>query len=50
MNEDDQLMEYLAICKAIYERMEAEGTWPWAEDDSTESEDLLESETYPNEL
>jgi hypothetical protein len=39
-------MQYLAICKRIYERMEREGSWPWAED-STLSEDLVESEDKP---
>jgi len=28
---DKHLEEYLALCQQIYERMEADGTWPWKE-------------------
>ena len=44
MKNPDPLMQYLEICKAIFERMERDGTWPFPEDDSTESVDLIESE------
>jgi hypothetical protein len=37
-----ELERYLALCKRIYERMEREGSWPWA--DSPNSEDLVDSE------
>lgn len=50
MKHPDLLNEYLAICKAIYERMERERTWPWAETDSTESQDLIESESIQNDI
>lgn len=43
---DDQtspeLERYLALCRRIYERMERDGSWPWA--DSPNSEDLIDSE------
>ncbi|WP_284375171.1 hypothetical protein [Amylibacter marinus] len=43
MNKD--LEQYLALCQRMYERMEREGSWPWADDpDSTLGEDLVESE------
>ena len=41
MDEDKFLEEYLELCKRIFERMEREGSWPWA--DSQNSEDLVES-------
>jgi hypothetical protein len=37
-----ELERYLALCRRIYERMEREGSWPWA--DSPNSEDLIDSE------
>lgn len=37
-----ELGRYLALCQRIYERMERENSWPWA--DSPKSEDLVESE------
>lgn len=40
------LQRYLAICQAIYERMERDGTWPWK--DSPKSEDLVESGDNPD--
>ncbi len=43
MHDDKFLDEYFQICKRIYEQMERDGTWPWAETDSPKSEDLVES-------
>ena len=43
MHDDDFLEEYFQICKRVYEQMERDGTWPWA-DDSTLSEDMVDSE------
>lgn len=37
-----ELERYLTLCQRIYERMERDGSWPWA--DSPKSEDLVESE------
>ena len=42
------LERYLALCKRIYERMERENSWPWL--DSTEPEDLLESDRNPDDV
>ncbi len=28
----DHLERYLAICQQVYERMRAEGSWPWPDD------------------
>ncbi len=37
-----ELERYLALCQRIFERMERDGSWPWA--DSSNSEDLVESD------
>lgn len=51
MNESEALEQYFAICKRVYERMERDGTWPWAEqEDSSNSEDLVELNDKSNEL
>jgi hypothetical protein len=48
---DEHLERYLALCKRIYERMEREGSWPWADEtDSTLSEDLVESKDNPKNI
>ena len=47
---DEHLERYLRLCRQIYERMEREGTWPWPpmeDEDSTLSEDLVESKDNP---
>lgn len=36
-----ELERYLALCQRIFERMERDGSWPWA--DSPNSEDLIDS-------
>lgn len=38
---DDQLERYLELCKRMFERMQRENSWPWA--DSQDSEDVVES-------
>ena len=48
MTGDDHLQRYLALCKRIYERMERDGTWPWA--DSPKSDDLVESEDSSDDV
>ena len=45
----EHLEEFLAICQAVFERMRREGNWPWP-DDSTDGEDVIESESPENEL
>ena len=42
---DPRLEEHLALCKRMYLRMLADGTWPWEESaDSTETEDMITSQ------
>lgn len=41
MEHDQQLDQFIELCKRIYARMEREGSWPWA--DSPNPEDLVES-------
>ena len=48
---DKHLEQYLALCQRIYERMEREGSWPWADaetnnPDSTLGENLVDSDHY----
>jgi hypothetical protein len=47
MQQDPSFERFLAFCKEVFERMEREGTWPWA--DSPNPEDLVESEDNPND-
>jgi hypothetical protein len=50
---DDHLERYLELCKRMCERMERDGTWPWADSpnaDSQESEDMVESEDNPHDI
>ena len=51
---DPNLERYLELCQHIYERMERDGTWPWKTDvptdDSTLSEDLVDSEASPETI
>ena len=45
MNDDQRLAQFIELCKRVYERMERDGSWPWAgTSDSTEADDLVESE------
>lgn len=48
MTEDEHIQRHLEICQRVYERLLAEGTWPWP--DSTESEDVIESHRQDNDL
>ena len=48
MKNDQQLDDFIDLCKRMYERMEREGSWPWA--DSPNSEDLVESEDNPENI
>ena len=44
MNKDNHLQRHLALCKRIYLRMLADGTWPWKEvPESPDPEDMVES-------
>ncbi len=46
---DPYLERYLELCKRMVERMERDGSWPWAEQsgDSRDSQDMVESEDNP---
>ncbi len=47
---DPHLERHLALCKRVYLRMLAEGTWPWtAEADSPNPEDMVESKGNPTD-
>lgn len=44
MNQDEHLERHLELCRRIYLRMLADGSWPWKDGtDSQKSEDLVES-------
>lgn len=45
---DDQLDRYLELCKRLFERMRADGSWPWR--DSQKPEDVLDSDDNPHNL
>jgi len=52
-NEKQQLIEqYLQFCMRVAERMEREGSWPWATQitDSTDGKDLLDSGDNPTNI
>lgn len=48
MTEDDHIQRHLELCQRIFERLLAEGTWPWPE--SQNPEDLVESKDTPTDL
>lgn len=51
MKKDDHLQRHLDLCRRVYQRMLADGSWPWKEEqDSTEPEDVIESEDIPNDV
>ncbi len=52
MDKDKHLERYLRLCQRLYERMEADGSWPWKSTptDSTESEDLVESDSEKDDV
>lgn len=41
-----ELERYLALCKRVYERMQAEGRWPWP--DSPNLPDVIDSSDNPH--
>ena len=44
MDKDDHLQRHLDLCRRMYLRMLADGTWPWKDDhDSTISDGMIES-------
>lgn len=47
---DPHLERHLALCKRIYLRMLAEGSWPWPEADSPDPGNMVESGDNPENL
>lgn len=51
MTNDEHLECHLELCRRVYLRMLAEGSWPWKDDDdSPKSEDMVESEDIENDV
>ncbi len=52
MDKDDHLQRHLELCRRMYLRMLAEGSWPWKEEDpdSRDSEDVVESGDNPDDV
>jgi len=48
MTDDDHIRRHLEICQRVYERLVADGKWPFR--DSTDPDDLVESELDNNDL
>lgn len=48
MIEDERILRHLEICQRLYERLVAEGKWPWP--DSTDTEDVLESDDLKTDV
>ncbi len=48
MTEDERIQRHLEICQRVFERLVAEGKWPWP--DSPKSEDVIESENPETDL
>lgn len=46
MTHDEFLKAHLELCKRIYLRMRAEGSWPWR--DSQNPDDLVDSDSNQN--
>ena len=51
MTPDDHLQQFLELCQRVFLRMQADGTWPWPDEaDSTDPQDMVESEDHPDGL
>lgn len=50
MKKEEHLRKHLELCKAVYERMKREGAWPWHNEDSPNSVELVESENQPSDV
>lgn len=48
MTEEEHIQRHLEICQRVYERLVAEGKWPWP--DSQNSEDLVELDDHQKDL
>ena len=51
MNNYEHLERHLELCRRVYLRMLADGTWPWENHpDSPKSEDVIESEDTSDDV
>lgn len=51
MTHDEHLERHLELCRRVYLRMLAEGSWPWKDQlDSPKPEDVIESEDKLNDV
>lgn len=51
MNKDDHLQRHLELCRRMYLRMLADGTWPWkVGPDSSDSEDMVDFKDTENDV
>ena len=48
MTEDERIERHLQICQRVYERLVAEGKWPWPE--SPNSQDVVESKHQSDDV
>jgi len=48
MTNDEHIQRHLEICQRVYERLVAEGKWPWP--DSQLSENLVESRNLNDDI
>ncbi len=48
MEKDEHILRHLEICQRVYERLVAEGKWPWP--DSPKSEDMIESKDLKTDV
>lgn len=49
-NDRDKLLQYIELCRRIYERMRADNAWPWQGGDSPDDGDVVESEDNINDI
>jgi hypothetical protein len=51
MNKDEQLKKHLELCRRVYLRMLADGSWPWENlPDSPKPEDVIESKDISDDV
>ena len=51
MDKDYHLHRHLALCRRMYLRMLADGTWPWKEErESPDLQDVVESKDIENDV
>ena len=51
MNKDEHLERHLELCRRVYRRMLADGSWPWQDiKDSPKPKDMIESEINADDV